>query len=229
MMRLLLLAILLAYIPSAGSLLKHTASRAQALGRTREVTLTGTLAVSGEAPRPAQMVLRFPLQCRLDGEGGLSFAVRGTAARPSGAAEGTFGPALQLLQLSCPFLAYRGLSSADADTAFRALAASVGADLAAGSALARMEDRVAYVLGAGPGDTARPQLWLYKDTGAPARLIGQGGLDLRLLQYGSPAAGDWFPRVLELWTSGQVAARFEVLEAKGVRAASEEEEDDSRE
>ena len=57
----------------------------------------------------------------------------------------------------------------------------------------------------------------------------QGGADLRLLEYGNPAAGEWFPRVIELWTSGQLAARFEVLEAKGVRAASQEEEDDSRE
>jgi hypothetical protein len=225
----LLLALLLAYIPSAGSLLKHAAARAQALGRTREVTLTGTLTVSGEAARPAQMVLRFPLQCRLDGEGGLSFAVRGTAARPSGAAEGTAGPALQLLQLSCPFLAHRGLNAADADTAFRAVAAAAGADLAAASGFDRLEDRVVYVLGAKAGDGSRPQLWLYKDTAAPARLIGQGGIDLRLLQYGSPAAAEWFPRVLELWTSGQLAARFEVLETKGARAASEEEEDDTRE
>ncbi len=223
------IALLLAYIPSAGSLLKHTAARAQGLGRTREVTLSGTLTLSGQPAKPAQLVLRFPLQCRLDGEGGLSFAVRGTAARPSGAAEGTGGPALQLLQLSCPFLAHKGLSAADADTAFRAVAAGVGADLAAGSGLVRLEDRVAYVLGADPRDTARPQLWLYKDTAAPARLLGQGGIDLRLLQYGNPAAADWFPRVLELWISGQLAARFEVLEAKGVRAASEEEEDDTRE
>lgn len=225
----LLLAALLAYIPPAGSLLKHTAARAQALGRSREITLSGTLSVSGQPARPAQLVLRFPLQCRLDGEGGLSFAVRGTAARPSGPAEGTTGPALQLLQLACPFLAYRGLSAADVDTAFRALAMQVGADLTAGSALGRLEDRVVYVLGAGPRDTARPQLWLYKDTAAPARLIGQGGLDLRLLQYGNPAAADWFPRVLELWNAGQLAARFEVLETKGARGASEEEEDDSRE
>lgn len=223
------LALLLAYIPSAGSLLKHTAARAQSLGRTREVTLSGTLSVSGEPARTAHLVLRFPLQCRLDGEGGLSYAVRGTAARPSGAAEGTASPALQLLQLACPFVAYRGLSASDADTAFRAVASAAGADLTAGSGIARLEDRVAYVLGAGPRDTGRPQLWLYKDTGAPARLIGQGGVDLRLLQYGSPAAAEWFPRVFELWSSGQLAARFEVLEAKGVRAASEDEEDDARE
>jgi len=66
----LLAALLLAYVPSAESLLKHAAARAQALGRTREVTLSGALAVGGEPQRDAHLVLRFPLQCRLDGEGG---------------------------------------------------------------------------------------------------------------------------------------------------------------
>src|SRR5207253_729325 len=77
-----LLALILAYIPSATSLLKHTAGRAQALGRTREVTLSGVLFVSGEPQRNAQLVLRFPLQCRLDGEGGLSLSVKGTVENP---------------------------------------------------------------------------------------------------------------------------------------------------
>ena len=76
-------------------------------------------------------------------------------------------------------------------------------------------------------DASSPQLWIYKDTPAPARLIARGGADLRLLQYGTPAAGEWFPRVIELWSSGQLAARFEVLESKGVRGGAEEEEDDS--
>src|SRR5207253_1291268 len=160
----LLLALVLAYVPSATSLLKHTAGRAQALGRAREVTLSGVLFVSGEPQRNAQLVLRFPLQCRLDGEGGLSLSVKGTVENPGAV-----------------------------------------------------------------GDLSTPQLWLYKDNVAPARLIAQGGADLRLLQYGSPAAAEWFPRVIELWASGQLAARFEVLEAKGVRAATQEEEDDSRE
>jgi len=224
----LLLAALLAYIPTAGSLLKHTAARAQALGRTKEVTLSGSLSVSGEPARTAQLVLRFPLQCRLDGEGGLSFAVRGTPERPSGAAEGTTGAALQLLQLVCPFLTSRGLPAADVESALRAAALQLGADLGAGSAFSRLEDRTVYVLGSGPRDLSRPQLWLYKDTAAPARLIGQGGIDVRFLQYGNPAAAEWFPRVMELWSSGQLAARFEVLEAKGVRGTSEEEDDSAQ-
>ena len=225
----LLLALILAYIPSATSLLKHTAGRAQALGRTREVTLSGVLFVSGEPQRNAQLVLRFPLQCRLDGEGGLSLSVKGTVENPGAVGEGTAGPALRLLQLSCPFLAHRGIPAADAPQALRTAALAAGADVGAAAGLSRFGDRVTYVLGAAGRDLSTPQFWLYKDNAAPARLIAQGGADLRLLQYGNPAAGEWFPRIIELWTSGQLAARFEVLEAKGVRAATQEEEDDSRE
>jgi len=224
----LLAALLLAYVPSAESLLKHAAARAQTLGRTREVTLSGALAVGGEPQRNAHLVLRFPLQCRLDGEGGLSLSVKGTAENPGAVGEGTAGPALRLLQLACPFLTYRGIPGGDGQV-FKAAAQSVGADVAAGAGLSRFGDRVTWVLGAPAHDLSTPQLWLYKDNDAPARLIAQGGADLRLLEYGNPAAGEWFPRVIELWTSGQLAARFEVLEAKGVRAASQEEEDDSRE
>ena len=56
----------------------------------------------------------------------------------------------------------------------------------------------------------RTDNWLLmktRDTAAPARLFTQSGEDLRLLQYGNPAAADWFPRVLELWKGDQLLAR----------------------
>jgi hypothetical protein len=221
-MKAILVAALLAYIPSTASLLKRTAGRSATLGKTREVTLSGTLEVRGEPARAAQLTLHFPMSCKLDGDGGLSLSVRGL-----GVAEGPTGPALQLLQLACPFLAYRGLSAADAEAALRSAAAAAGADLTAGSALGRLGDRIVYVLGAGARDLGRPQLWLYKDTDAPARLMAQNGADLRLLEYGNPAAAEWFPRVIELWDGGQLAAKFAVLESRGVRGVGEEEEDDS--
>src|SRR5439155_404111 len=88
-----------------------------------------------------------------------------------------------------------------------------GADVGAAAGLSRFGDRVTYVLGAAGRDLSTPQLWLYKDNAAPARLIAQGGADLRLLQYGNPAAGEWFPRIIELWTSGQLAPRGPALKA----------------
>jgi hypothetical protein len=224
--RAILAAVLVAYIQSPGSLLKRAASRTSSLGKTREVALSGTVTVKDQGAHPAQLTLRFPLSCKLEADG-VSLSVHGNVAKPSGVAQGTTGPALQLLQLACPFLTYRGLPAADAEAALRSAARDVGADLTAGGALARVGDRVAYVLGAGAHDLTRPQLWIYKDTHAPARVIAQGGADLRLLEYGNPAAADWFPRVIELWEAGQLTARFEALEAKGGHGAGAEEEDDS--
>src|SRR5262249_30843657 len=223
------LALLLAYVPSPASLLKRAATRTMTLGKTREVTLIGMLSVRSEPTRPAHLVLHFPLQCRLEGDGGLSLSVHGTPDKPAATAEGTTGPALQMLQLACPFLTYRGLPPDAAEGAVRAPVVASGADVTAASALGRCGDRVVYVLGAAARDLPRPQLWLYKDTNAPARLLAQGGTDLRLLEYGTPASASYFPRVMELWESGQLAARFEVLETKGAKGAGEEEEDDSRE
>ncbi len=213
-----LLLALLAYVPSSDLLLKRAAARVNVGGRSKEVTLSGTLSLKGEQPRSAQLVLRFPFSCKLEGEGGLALSVKG----PTETA-GSDTPAARLLQLACPLVAYRGMRADEAEQALRAAAISFGADLNASPSLSRLVDRVAYVLGAPAHDLGRPQLWLYKDSHAPARLIG-GGADLRPLQYGNPAAAEWFPRVLELWIDGQLASRFEVLEARGMRFTGEEEE-----
>lgn len=218
-MKAAIVALLLAYIPSAGSLLRRTASRAGEGGRSREVTLSGQLQVDNGRPQPASLVLRFPLGCRF--EGALVASVRGNADKPMDTEDGAAGPARDLLKLACPLIAYRGLSTNDADRVLRASALAAGAEVTAGNGITRLGDRAVWVLGAGPHEPARPQLWLYKDTSAPARLLVQNGDDLRLLQYGNPAAAEWFPRVIELWRAGQLAARFEVFETRGFRGVDE--------
>lgn len=213
----LLIAALLAYIPSAGSILRRTASRSSEGGRSKEAVLSGQLQLGDKAPQPAQLVLRFPLACRF--EGAVTASVRGSAEQP--VASEANGPAQELLRLACPLIAYRGLSSGETDRVLRGTALSAGADVTAGSGLTRLGDRAVYVLGAGAREPSKPQLWIYKDTGAPARLLAQGGDDLRLLEYGNPASADWFPRVIELWKGGQLAARFEALETRGFRETVE--------
>jgi hypothetical protein len=216
-----------AYIPSVGSLLRRTALRVTEGSRTRDATLTGTLEVQGAEPAARALVLRFPLSCRF--EPGVE--VRGTVAQPL-TSSGAPTPEQELLELACPLIAYRGLKSSDAENALRATAAAAGADVMAASALDRLGDRVAVVLGAFSRQTDRPQLWIYKDSHAPARLIARrdGRLsDLRLLEYGNPAAADWFPRILELHRDGKLAARFEVLGTKGFRSDTPEEQNDDRE
>ena len=214
----------LAYIPSVAVLLKKAAARANEGSRTRDVTLTGTLQLGDAAPAPRVLALRFPLSCRFEG----GAQVRGTVAQPlPSSAAGN--PEQELIELACPLIAYRGLRSADAESALGAAATIAGADLTGAAAYDRLGDRVAVVVGAPPRQADRPQLWLYKDTYAPARLIARrdGHLgDLRLLEYGNPAAAEWFPRILELYRDGKPSARFEVLETKGFRETGEEEDDE---
>ena len=209
-----------AYIPSASSLLRKAAARAAEGGRSKEATLTGWLSVGDAAPVQATLSLKFPLGCAL-GAQGKSASVRGDPAGPKLEDLGLGPAALELLQLACPLVAYRGQGVLEAESILRAAAqrAGVTPELTPTS-FARLYDRVAIVLGAGPRQLDRPQLWLYKETAAPARLLARrGGAldDLRLLEYGNPAAAEWFPRVLELWRGAQLLARFEALEITGFK------------
>jgi len=214
----------LAYIPPVTMLLHRAALRVNEGSRTRDVTLSGTLQIGDAAPVPRVLSLRFPLSCRFEG----GAQARGTVAQPLPASSAG-NPEQELIELACPLIAYRGLKTVDAETALGAAAAVAGADLGAAAAYDRLGDRVAFVVGAPPRQADRPQLWLYKDTHAPARLIARrdGHLeDLRLLEYGNPAAAEWFPRILELFRDGKPSARFEVLETKGFRETGEEQDDE---
>jgi hypothetical protein len=158
--------------------------------------------------------------------------VKGTVAAPMNRADRD-GPDGALLELACPLIGYRTLSIADAEKVLRGAAEAAGApDLASANGLDRLGDQVAILLGAQAHDLTRPQLWIYKDSFAPARLIARrdGKLaDLRLYEYGNPAAAEWFPRVIELFQDDKPVARFEVTQSKGFRdAAARSEDEDAR-
>jgi hypothetical protein len=218
----------LAFVPSVDLLFRKAAARVSEGGRSRgDVALMGTLQSADGTVAPRTLLLRFPLSCRFEG----GPQVRGTPQQPL-PSSGASTPEQELLELSCPLIAYRGLKNAEAEVALRTTAGIVGIDLNTRSALDRLNDRVVEIVGAAPRQLDRPQLWLYKDSHAPARLIARrdGHLaDLRLLEYGNPAAAEWFPRILELYRDGKASLRFEVLESKGFRPAAAEEQDDDRE
>jgi hypothetical protein len=215
-----------AYVPSAGSLLRKAAARAADGTRSREVTLEGLFSAEGGKPEPRTLSLHFPLSCRFEG----GAQVRATVATPVVRADRD-GPDAALLELACPLIAYRNISGADAEKVLRGAAEAGGADLTSAISLDRLGDRVAIVLGAQPRQIDRPQLWLYKDSLAPARLVARkdGRLaDLRLYDYGNPAAADWFPRILELREGDKTVARFEVLETRGFREAARGDDENGR-
>jgi len=217
-----------AYVPSVDLLFRKAAARVSEGGRSRgDVALMGTLQLSDGTAAQRTLLLRFPLSCRFEG----GAQVRGTAQQPIPSSSAST-PEQELLELACPLIAYRGLKNAEAEVALRTTAGTAGIDLNTRTALDRLNDVVVEVIGAGPRQLDRPQLWLYKDSHAPARLIAKrdGHVeDLRLLEYGNPAAAEWFPRILELYRDGKPSLRFEVLESKGFRAAAPEEQDDDRE
>ncbi|MFL5379272.1 MAG: hypothetical protein ACJ787_15295 [Myxococcales bacterium] len=216
-----------AYIPSAGSILRRAAERARDGARSRDATLQGTFTAAGQKPELRTLLLRLPLSCRFEN----GPQVKDTVATPMNRADRD-GPDAALLELACPLIAYRTLSTADAEKVLRGLAEAAGADLASANGLDRLGDQVAILLGAQAHDLTRPQLWIYKDSFAPARLVARrdGKLaDLRLYEYGNPAAGEWFPRVIELFQDDKPVARFEVAQTRGFRdTAARSEDEDAR-
>ena len=221
-----------AYIPSLSSIFRRAVTKADDVDRSRAVTLKGSLRLGDAPPQAASLQLRFPLRCRLATEGGTPAAV-GVRGSPGGGQqvepEGpSLGAAQAMLTLGCPLLTYKGGDRAVGERALRDAASAAAVNLQQ-ITLGRLGDRAVYVLGAQPRQLDVPQLWLYKDELAPARLLAKGdaGLDdLRLLEYGTPASAVVFPRVIELWQGGKLQARFEATAAGSRRAGPSGEDDD---
>ena len=79
--------------------------------------------------------------------------------------------------------------------------------------LARFDDRVAFVIGAKPWETNKPQLWIDKELRVPLRLVTVNGNvveELRLLGYGSELVDQWFPRRIERWENGGLVEVTEI-------------------
>ena len=216
-----------AYVPSPGSVLRRAAERARDGSRSREASLQGTFTAAGQQPEQRTLTLRLPLSCRFEN----GAQVNDTVATPAARADRE-GPGATLLELACPLIAYRTLKVADAEKALRGAAEAAGVDLVAAPGLDRQGDQVAILLGAQAHDLTKPQLWLYKDSFAPARLVARRDnklVDLRLYEYGNPAAASWFPRLLELFQDDKLVARFEVMQTRGPgQGAGREEDEDGR-
>jgi hypothetical protein len=70
--------------------------------------------------------------------------------------------------------------------------------------LSRLGHSVAYVIGAKPWDSTKPQLWIDKNLRLPVRLIEvdaktKAVTDTRFLDYSSGQTGEWYPRRIEIW------------------------------
>jgi outer membrane lipoprotein-sorting protein len=90
--------------------------------------------------------------------------------------------------------------------------AALGIDTSV-TALGRHEDRVCYIIGARAWEKNVSQLWLDKETFLPLRviLVGKGKRsETRWLEFGSSVTGDWYPRVIEVFSNDARVERAEV-------------------
>ena len=79
----------------------------------------------------------------------------------------------------------------------------------------RFDGRVMYLIGSKSWETDKSQVWLDKDTLHLARVVemktGPDGKkvrhDTRLLGYGSPEGGSWFPHAVEHWQDDKLLRR----------------------
>ncbi len=85
------------------------------------------------------------------------------------------------------------------------------------TALGRADGRIAWVIGGQPGPKrAQPLAWFDKESFLPLRLAVQEGgalYEVRLVDWGSPTGGDWFPRAVEVWEGEALLLRFSTEKA----------------
>jgi hypothetical protein len=162
-----------------------------------------------------KLQMKLPGRCRLEvtspeSTKRLLYAKNASRARVEGPAVPVLSEALSQV---CAILALR--SGAEDETR-QALDKHLGALKVEyrKTSLARFGGQVTYVLG-NPADGA-PQLWVYKDSFLPARIrykdAAGAAWDVRLLGYGSVAAEDAFPRVLEVQKDGKGLFRMTVTD-----------------
>ena len=220
----LLAAPALAYLLPTAAVLRHLGQRREALGLVT-LEVTGTLQAEGASAErlaalsrgggalsvPARFLLKIPGRCRLEVVGATPAESPWLSSR-DGKLAGAGGldadpAAAALIHALCTLLA--SSTAGDASMAYSVALGRRGVALADQS-LGRFDGRLAYVIG-GRTREAKPLLFVDKDDFEPLRLIApeEGGLeDVRLLGWGSPTGGDWFPRAVEVVQGSALRLRF---------------------
>ncbi len=219
----------LAYVLPVPGILKRMGERRAALDLA-SLEVTGTLVAEADAADrlaaslgqrpsgsplsvPARLAIKVPGRCRLE----LAPTGVADAARPfvavrdgkiaSGGGLGDVPAAIALVRGACTLLAVP--TGGDASGAYAAALSRRGVPLVDAS-LGRFDGRIAYVIGARANDP-KPRLFVGKEAFHPLRLVAEEGgslRDVRLLGWGSPTGGDWFPRAAEVWEGDRAKLRF---------------------
>lgn len=85
--------------------------------------------------------------------------------------------------------------------------------------LGRLGDHIAYVIGGRAKETDKPQLWVDKNLLTPIRLITidpstKARSETRMVGFGSPLTGEWFPRRVEVWRDGAMIERTTIVRVR---------------
>ncbi len=219
----------LAYVLPVPGILRRMGERRAAL-ELASLEVTGTVvaeadaadrlaAALGQRPTgaplsvPARLAIKVPGRCRLE----LAPPGVADAARPfvavrdgklaSGGGLGDVPAAVALVRAACTLLAVP--TGGDASGAYAAALSRRGVPLVDAS-LGRFDGQIAYVIGA-RADDPKPRLFVGKEAFQPLRLVAEDGgalRDVRLLGWGAPTGGDWFPRAAEVWEGDRAKLRF---------------------
>lgn len=186
---------------------------AEADAADRLAAALGQRAAGGPLSVPARLAIKVPGRCRLElapagvAEGSRPYVAVRDGKIAAGGGLGDVPAAVALARAACTLLAVP--TGGDASGAYAAALARRGVPLVDVS-LGRFDGQIAYVIGARAND-AKPRLFVGKDAFQPLRLVAdQGGAlrDVRLLGWGSPTGGDWFPRAAEVWEGDRAKLRF---------------------
>jgi hypothetical protein len=162
---------------------------------------------------PARIAIKVPGRCRLEltppgaAEGARPFVAVRDGRIASGGGLGDVPAAVALVRGLCTVLAVP--TGGDASGAYAAALSRRGVALVDAS-LGRFDGQIAYVVGARANDE-KPRLFVGKYAFQPLRLVAEDGgalRDVRLLGWGSPTGGDWFPRAAEVWEGDRAKLRF---------------------
>jgi hypothetical protein len=170
----------------------------------------------GEATAPARFQMKIPGRCRLE----IASSEDPEAQRPYVAVRdaklsGSLAQvpaAAALVRTACALLAVP--AGGEPGEAHAATLSRQGVALGEAT-LGRFDGRIAYVVGGRQKD-AKPLLFVEKDGFQPLRLVSAEGkdlLDVRLVGWGSPTGGDWFPRAVDVVARDVLLLRFDTEKA----------------
>jgi len=204
----------LAYVLPATAIFELFAKRREKLKATNQQVGGRLLLTDAAGVRtllPATHTLRFPGDCRLEIDEGAvgDFGGAHVIVRDGKILAKTSGK-IELLNdfeaLACPVLAIKAEGAAKLEALVKRW--KIDPEY---TGLSRLDDRVAYVVGAPASETDKAAIWFDKEKLLPVQvraMVGEKAYELRLTGYSDPATGELHPREIQLWLEGALRARF---------------------